>query len=105
MPKVYIVNKGGHDLSAATKYGSPLIYMTDGQQNRFAVSAMFRRFAEVLAESDAEDYILLTGLTTMNSIASAIFAYKHGRVNYLLFKDGRYITRKLILSDLVERSS
>ena len=105
MPKVYIVNKGGHDLSAATKYGSPLIYMTDGQQNRFAVSAMFRRFAEVLAESGPEDYILLTGLTTMNSIASAIFAYKHGRVNYLLFKDGRYITRKLILSDLVERST
>jgi hypothetical protein len=97
------VNKGGHDLSAALKYGGPLIFMTDGQQSRFAVASMYRKFAEVLNESEKDDYILLTGLTNMSCIACTVFGYIHGQLNMLLFKDGRYIERKLMLGELLQR--
>ena len=103
MPKVYVVNKGGHDLSAALKHGSEIIYMTDGSVNRFALSNMYRQFAEVLNESDPDDLLLLTGLTNLCCVATACFAYKHGRVNWLLFKDGRYIKRTVMLGELMTK--
>jgi hypothetical protein len=104
VPKIYVVNRGGHDLSPALKYGGPIIYMTEGQQNRFAVAAMYRKFADVLEESSSDDYLLPTGLANMNLIAGSCFAYKHGRLNLLLFKDGRYVERKVLLSELLTRS-
>lgn len=104
MPRVFVVNKGGHDLSAALRYGEPIIYMSDGSVNRFALANMYRQFAGILNESDPDDLLLLTGLTNLCVVASACFAYKHGRVNWLLFKDGRYIKRTIVLSELLERS-
>jgi hypothetical protein len=97
------VNKGGHDLSAALKYGGPLIFMTDGSVNRFAVANMYRKFAEVLSESNPDDFILLTGLANMGAIACATFGYIHGRLNLLIFKDDRYISRTIVLSELAQR--
>jgi hypothetical protein len=35
----------------------------------------------------------------MNSIACAIFAHKHGRLNLLLYKEGIYIERNHVLND------
>jgi len=102
--KVYVVNKGGHDLHAALKYGE-LVYMSDGQVNRFALSTMYRQFAAVLNESSPDDLLLLTGLTNLCVVASACFAYKHGKVNWLLYKDGRYIQRTIVVSELMDRSS
>jgi len=103
LSKIYVVNRGGHDLSAALKFGGPIVYMTEGTQNRFAVAAMYRKFAEVLEDSDPEDYILTTGLANMNMVAGACFAYKHGRLNLLLFKDGKYVERKIVLGELITR--
>lgn len=103
MPKVYIINKGGHDYSEANKYGE-LHFLSEGPISKFAVSKIYRDFAMSLRESTPADYILLTGLTTMACIACACFSFLHeGKLNLLLFKNGKYIERKLLLSELLKK--
>jgi len=96
MPKVFVVNKSNHDFSAAEHYGT-IIFLSEGPMNRYATNSMFREFQDGLKGSSAEDYIVPCSLNVMNSIACAIFAHKHGRLNLLLFKEGTYIERNHVL--------
>lgn len=100
MSKVYVVNKGGHDYSDAERFGE-LVYLSEGTQNRFAAGAIYRAFVEVLQDSNRGDYILVTSMNVLNSIASAIFARKHGKLNLLLFQAGRYEPRELDIDSLL----
>ena len=95
--KVYIVNKSSHDFSAAEQYGRK-IFLSEGPMNRYNVNNMVRQFTERMKGSHPEDYLVPCSLNVMNSIASAIFAYKHGRLNLLLFKQGSYIERNIVFS-------
>jgi hypothetical protein len=104
MRKVYVVNKSGHDFTPAIEYGE-LVYLSEGSMNRYKVASMYRTFVDVMQDSHPDDYILLTGLSSMSAIACSIFAYKHGKLNLLLFKDGRYIERRLSLGELIEAES
>lgn len=97
MPTVWIPNNSGHDFSAAERWGN-LRFLTEGSINRFAVADMHRSFVPALAESEPEDYLLVTSLTIMNVVAAAILAAKHGRLNLLLFHNAAYIERRLVLS-------
>lgn len=95
--RVYIPNKSVHDFSAAEPFGR-LVYLSTGTVKKYATNIMYRQFYEILQHSDPEDYILVTGLTSLNIVASYIMQQLHGRVNLLLFKpyrDGRkeYIER------------
>ena len=102
MPKVYVVNKStvrggtGHDFSPAEAYGE-IVYLSEGPMNRYATNHMHRKFTEIIDESNPEDYIVPCSLNVMNSIACAVFAVKHGRLNLLLFKQGEYLERNLII--------
>ena len=98
--KVYVVNKGGHNYSDATRFGE-LIFMSEGSQNRFAVSATYRLFVESMQGSNEDDYILVTSMNVLNAVASAIFARKHGRLNLLLFNKGQYEPRELDIDSLL----
>lgn len=98
--KVYVINKGGHNYSDAARFGE-LIFMSEGSQNRFAVSATYRSFVETMQGSNEDDYILVTSMNVLNSIASAIFARKHGRLNLLLFNKGQYEPRELDIDSLL----
>jgi hypothetical protein len=102
MPTVFIVNKGGHDFSDADRFGR-LRYLSEGMDSRYAVNKIYRDFAIKLRQSTPEDYILITGLTTMNIIACSCFGYMHGRLNLLIFKNNRYLERRLVLSELLDR--
>lgn len=93
--KVYIVNKSSHDFSAARFFGD-IVFLSEGPMNRYAVNNMMRLFTEKMKDSRADDYLVPCSLNVMNSIASAILAYKHGRLNLLLFKQGTYIERNII---------
>ena len=97
--RVFIVNKSAHDFSSAKEYGK-IIYLSDGPVNRYATNAMFRQFSKTMKYSNEHDYIVLCSLNVMNSIACAIFAYKHGRLNLLLFKNGTYIERNHVLGGI-----
>ena len=93
---VYIVNRSNHDFSAANEFGR-VKFLSSGPMNRYSTNNMFRTFKEQMAESGPEDYIVPCSLNVMNSIACAIFAHKHGRLNLLLFKEGVYIERNHVL--------
>ena len=107
MKKVFIVNRGGHDHSDAERFGE-LIYLSEGAVNRYAVTEMYREFVQVLKTSNEEDYVLLTGLSVMSSLACAIFARLHGKLNLLLFhatrapgEKGSYIERTIMIDELL----
>jgi len=93
--RVYIVNRGAHDYSDAEHYGE-LIYCTEGMLGKYNTSQMAREFEDAFKDSSSEDYILLTSLTTLCSIATAMFAHQHGRLNLLIFKDDRYVVRRVV---------
>jgi len=93
---VFIVNKSSHDFSAARNYGD-VIFLSEGPMNRYSTNNMMRVFTERMKDSTEEDYIVPCSLNVMNSIACAIFAHKHSKLNLLLFKNGNYIERNHIL--------
>lgn len=98
-PTVFIPNKSGHDFSASSKYGSP-IFVTQGMVNRFSVMHMARKWYDCLLQSTKEDYILITSLTILTVVGSAIFGWMHGRINLLVFRNNKYIARTIIFENL-----
>ncbi len=96
MAKVFIVNKSNHDFSAAKNFGD-LVFLSEGPMNRYSTNNMLRVFAEKMKDSNEVDYIVPCSLNVMNSIACALFARKHGKLNLLLFKEGSYIERNHVL--------
>lgn len=95
VPLVYILNRGGHDYSEAEIFGD-IVYCTEGNLDKWDSSQMYRELSAAMADSDREDYILLTSLTSLCSIACAIFGHKHACLNLLIHKDGTYLERKLV---------
>ena len=104
--KVYIVNKGGHNHEDAQRFGE-LVALSEGNINRFAANSIYRRFVTLLRNSSPEDYILITGLSIMSSIACSIFGRLHGRLNLLLYKttrgerEGYYVERTIMIDELL----
>lgn len=96
MANVFIVNRSSHDFSAAMIYGD-LVFLSEGPMNRYATNNMIRMFKDALKDSSPGDYIVPCSLNVMNSIACAIFAHLHGRLNLLLFKGNSYIAREHVL--------
>ena len=98
MPKVYIINKNYYDYSSAGQYGT-LITLTKGSMNRFDTDEMFRQFTAGFHDSNPDDCIIMGGMAIMSSIAISIFAFKHGKVNLLLWrsKTQRYEKRTITL--------
>jgi len=94
--KVFIVNKSAHDFSAAEEYGK-IVFLSEGPMNRYATNHMVRTFTDVMKDSNSSDYIVLCSLNVMNSIACTVFARMHGTLNLLLFKDGKYVERNLVI--------
>jgi hypothetical protein len=95
--KVYVVNRGGHDYSSAERFGT-LIFCTEGQLSKYDTGQMYRQLMTCMADSNQEDYILLTSLTTLCSVAAAIFSVKHQRVNFLIHrKEDGYVERTVVL--------
>lgn len=102
-PTVYIVNKGCHDYFLAEPFGE-IIFLSEGSFSRFSTGKIFRAFEEKLKDSKPEDYILISGLSVMNSIACSIFARRHGRINLLLYNSGPnrkqgYVERTVVLDE------
>ena len=101
MPKVYVANQGAHDYEDAKRYGE-VVVVTKGTLSKFGVGIMARKWADVIHSSSPDDYIISGSLTTMCSIGCALFARKHGTLNLLLFRNGKYIARKMMLDQLDE---
>lgn len=98
MLRVYVLNRGPHDYEHAEQFGE-LVFCTEGLLDRDDTSQMYRELLEAMQDSQQDDYILLTSLTSLCSIACSIFTYKHGRLNLLIYKDGTYIQRTLVFNN------
>ena len=94
---VYIPNKAYHDYSDAERYGE-LRFLTEGVVNRFDIEKLAKAVKEGLADAQEDDYLMISSLAVLNAIGAAFFAHRFARVNFLLFKEGRYVERILYLS-------
>ena len=99
--KVFIPSKGGHDYSRAAEFGE-IVFVTEGTQNRFAVANLYRAFIDAMADSDKMDYFVPSSMNILNAIGAAVFARKHGRLNFLLFREGEYIEREVDIDSLID---
>lgn len=97
MSKVYVLNRGSHDYSQAERFGE-IVYLTDGMLSKLATGVMYRVLSEAFKDSQPSDYILLSSLTTLCSLAVALFAVQHGRVNLLIYHQENYIVRKIVFN-------
>lgn len=94
MAKVFVLNRGAHDYSRAERFGE-LVYLTDGMLAKNATSVMFRIMREAFKDSAPEDFIVISSLSTLCSIACSEFSIKHGKLNLLLFNGEDYICRNI----------
>ena len=98
MARVLVLNKGPHDYSDAELYGD-LVFCTTGSLKRDDIAQMYREMEPCIETSGPDDYILLTSLSSLCSVACAMFACKHGRLNLLIYDNGAYINRSITLDD------
>lgn len=92
--RVYVPNKGQHDYTDAWNFGE-LIFCTEGTINRKDLLTMHAELDNAMLDARNDDYILLTGLTSICVVACAIFASRFGRINLLIHDDGHYLERSL----------
>jgi len=96
-PIVWVANRGErHDYSDAERFGT-LVFLTEGRIRRFSVGALFEDLKAGLEDAGPEDYLILSSLSILTNIATAILVHKFGRVNYLMYMDGVYVERNIRL--------
>jgi hypothetical protein len=98
MSYVYILNRAAHDYSDAERFGE-LVFCTEGSLDKLDLSQMYRELESAFEDSQADDYILLTSLTSLCSVACSIFSLKHKRLNLLVHTREGYVERSLFFSE------
>ena len=96
MRRVYVLNEGTHDYSGAEAFGE-VVYCTEGLLPKRDINRLFLELDQTLSESNPKDLIMLSSLTSLCSVASAMMAAMHGEVHFLVYHDGRYYEETLIL--------
>ena len=94
--RVFVLNDGGQDYSAANDFGE-LIFCTEGTLNKTDIAQLYRLLSPILDESNADDYVLLNGFASLCSVASSIMAALHGEVHFLVYSNGKYQVKDLLL--------
>ena len=78
------------------------MFLTSGSVPRYNTESMYRELVEGMQDAEETDYLLISSLAILNALASAIMSRKFGRVNYLLFRDGEYIEKIVVIDALLE---
>lgn len=95
MPKVFVPNRSGQDVSSAAKFGD-IVIMSEGSQ-RSHLTKHYRIFSDMMEDSKPDDKVMIVGPASLVGIVSAIMAHKHGKVNYLSFIAGQYNEMSIVL--------
>ena len=98
MRKVFVLNNGGHNYSDAERFGD-VVFCTEGSLAKWDISQMYRELEIALLDANADDFILIGSLASLCSVAAAIMASRFGEVHFLIFKDGKYVQRDLMLEN------
>lgn len=96
MAKVFIVNNSGHDYTKAESFGE-LVMCSAGSVNKTDIHQMYRDMLSALKDAQPEDYLLISSLCSLCCVATAIFADRFGRVNFLIWDREEYIAKNLML--------
>lgn len=99
-PVVYVPNRGAHDYEDAKQYGE-LVFLTSGVVERYRTNTIYRELMVGMADAQADDYLLVSSLSILNSIISGILARQFGKINFLLFRDGKYLLRTVNIDSLL----
>lgn len=94
--KVYVLSDGGHDYSAAEKFGQ-IVICSEGALHKDDISQMYRLLGDAMYDAREDDYILVSSLTSLCMVGAAIMANSFGKLNLLIYRDGRYVERSLVL--------
>ena len=92
---VYILSDGGHDYSDAERFGT-LVFLPIPANAKWDIAALFDTLTEGLKDAEAEDYLIISHLTSVCCVATAILVEQFGRVNFLLYRGGKYEERVLV---------
>jgi len=92
--RVFIVNSGIHDMSAAEQYGQ-LEPLTEGYLDPARLDRTIAEIRDKLRTSSAEDYILLSGPGILQVAAASYMLLQHGVVNTIRWLRGRYVTKTI----------
>lgn len=99
MRKIYVPIKGAFDYSDASRFGE-LVYLSEGRQDPFNVQEFSTTCKEAMQGNCEDDYILLSGLTSYNMVAIAVFIGKLppicNKVSLLIHKGGEYVREQFI---------
>lgn len=96
MPKVFIVNSAGQDYSDAARFGK-LVVCSTGVVVKDKTDQMLKMLREALKDSEPNDFILVSSLTSLCMIAAAIMTEWHGKVNMLIYHNHKYVARTIDL--------
>lgn len=93
MTKVWIVNDGGHDYSAACKFGD-LEFLFKRERYPFGRFDVIEEEFEA-REVSQDDFLVPSGALFLNMTAMACWIRRFGYVKLLLFnaKTGRYVEK------------
>ncbi len=97
-PLVFIPHRANHDYTDAKSFGE-LVFLTEGEQNRFKLNQLYTELGKKMLNARPDDYLMITGPTTVNIVASTLLVNRFGRVNFLIFDGflGRYVSRPIDL--------
>ena len=93
-PTVFVPNRSTHDYTDAWDYGN-LVFCTEGMLNRLDLQTMYHDLLPTVGESEPDDIILLSSLTSLCAVACAMFASRWGHLNVLVYEDGEYHYRHI----------
>lgn len=94
MPRVFITSKGTHDYTKAEKFGQ-LVYLSEGTVTQYKLPSIARDFSDKLSDVTEDDFLLVSGLSSMNAVAATIINKHVGKVNYLLYIRDEYVVRTI----------
>lgn len=94
MSKVYILTDGGHDYSGVKEFGIPVICI-DSVIKKTDIAQMYRELSVALEDFSQDDYLLLSGLTSLCAVATAIIVEKLGEIRFLVYDYDKYLPKQL----------
>lgn len=94
--KVFVVSNGGHDYSDAARFGE-VVFCTDQLIRKDDIAQMYRVLHDALKHAAPGDYLLVGSLTSLCVVAAAILADRFGEIHLLVYENGKYTSRDLIL--------
>lgn len=82
MAKVWIANYAGHPYDAAEKFGE-FHYMTRGYVSLGNLDRLVYDIVKKIVKTEPDDFLLLSGLCIISTIAATAWMLRHGRVKIL----------------------